>query len=89
MILSRHDEEAGGIRSPCKGSSRVHNPLRRNQSDAVDCIGRIRVQQAIEYPAGLTGVPDGRLLSSIAAQSGVARLMAGETWCSDRSAGIG
>ena len=24
-----------------------------------------------------------------AAQSGVARLMAGETWCSDRSAGIG
>ena len=42
-----------------------------------------------EYPAGLTGVPDGRLLSSIAAQSGVARLMAGETWCSDRSAGIG
>jgi hypothetical protein len=38
MILSRHDEEAGGIRSPCKGSSLVHNPLRRNQSDAVGCL---------------------------------------------------
>jgi hypothetical protein len=44
MILSRHDEEAGGIRSPRKGSSLVHNPLRRNQSDA---IGRLQCHQIL------------------------------------------
>jgi hypothetical protein len=44
MIFSRHDEEAGGIRSPCKGSSLDHNPLRRNQSDAV---GRLQCHQIL------------------------------------------